>query len=142
MEDERYEQMSVMTSLCRTFADQMLQAMNNAALLRDGYRLYIEIGNEFMWNDGLKAIIKLEQPNVPDEEFFKNRMSQVNVMGKEWKVIDDPKAETGDVPPEVCYENGERHLRKGHGENADKPYPVDGFWIGADYNDPAVDGGE
>lgn len=142
MKADRYETMSVITSLCRSFADQVLLSMKNKGLLDDGYRLYIEIGNEFMKNDGLKAIIKLEQPNVPDEEFFKNRMSQVNILGMEWKVIDDPKTEAGTLPPEVFYKNGERHIRKGHGENADKPYPVDGLWVGLDYNDPYVDGGQ
>ena len=141
MREERYEEMSVIMSVCRTFTDQMIRSMENCKLLCNGYRLYIEVGSDFMLNDGLKAMVKLEQPYYPDEEFIKNRMSQLNLLGEEWRVVADPQAKTGDLPPEVYYRNGERHIRKGHGEVSEKPYPVDGLWIGSDYNDPPVDGG-
>lgn len=145
MTDKQYESMTIIMQFCRIFSEQMYECMKNAGLIQQGYSLDIFIGNQEVYPDGSArktADIHLDK-SVYDSDWDETRMNQSKYRGKDWIVYADPKAEVLSVPKSIDIgeiERQEERTAVGR-EVASKPYPVDGLWIGNDYNSSDVDGG-
>ena len=145
MTQKQYADMTVIMGLSRQFCDNLYRAMQNAGLIKQGFSLKLEIGESEYGDDGILCkSVELEQSimETDSDEWRKNRMDQMQLKGNGWYVHSDPLAEIGSLPPEVLYLKDKRNVRYGDAEDGGKPYPLDGLWIGSDYNDPPVDGGQ
>ena len=145
MEDKQHEDMTIIMQLCRIFSEQMYKCMKNAGLIEQGFTLGMNVGRMGYISNGYTPItseINIDKASdAPD--WKETRMCQVKFSGEEWMIFADPKAEIYSVPENVDIRGTERQEERtavGR-KTANKSYPVDGFWVGADYNDPVLDGG-
>ena len=147
MTDKQYDDMTIIMMFGRIFADQMYKCFEENGLLGK-YKLDIGVGKNYdLHGERLACDVELslvtegkaKNDKVFWDEYRKTKMSQMRIVGKEWCVYNDPQAKAGDLPPEVQIRE-ERIVEQGNSETSSKPYPSDGFWIGADYNDTDVGG--
>ena len=142
MTHKQYSDMTIIMEFCRIFADQMHKCMENAGLVKQGFRLHIEVGDVETGDGTQKCYVGLEQNflDTPEEEYIKNRMHQVRNNAEGWKVLNDPISDTGAVPSvvrSIKKEAGEPQERKATGTET----PSDGLWISAYDDYLPVDGG-
>ena len=147
MTDKQYEDMTTIMMFGRIFADQMYKCFEENGLLGK-YKLDIGVGKNYDLH-GERLACDVELSLVTEgkakndkafwDEYRKTKMSQMRMVGKEWCIYNDPQAKAGDLPPEVQIRE-ERIVEQGDSETSSKPYPSDGFWIGADFNDTDVGG--
>ena len=145
MTDKQHEDMTIIMQLCRIFSEQMYKCMKNAGLIEQGFTLGMNVGRMGYINNGYTPItseINIDKASdAPD--WKETRMCQVKFSGEEWMVFAGPKAEIYSVPENVDIgkiDRQEERTAVGR-EVASKPYPVDGLWIGYDYNSSDVGGG-
>ena len=142
MTQKQYADMHTIMACCRIFSDQMYKCLSNAGLLEQGYAIKMYIGDNNLF-DGCteNEYIELEQSILEHdfETWDKGRMTQRIVNKGRWYVDVDPIAETGSIPPEVCYK--ERTDLKRDSKSGGKPYPPDGMWLSAYDYYPHVGGG-
>lgn len=145
MTDKQHEDMTIIMQLCRIFSEQMYKCMKNAGLIEQGFTLGMNVGRMGYTNNGYTPItskINIDKAsNAPD--WKETRMCQVKFSGKEWMIFADPKAEIYSVPENVDIgkiDRQEERTAVGR-KTSSKPYPVDGLWVGHDYNSSDVDGG-
>ena len=142
MTHKQYSDMTIIMEFCRIFADQMYKCMENAGLVKQGFKLQIEVSDVEIGNDSQKCYVELEQNllDTCEEEYIKNRMQQVRNNAEGWKVLNDPISDTGAVPSvvrSIKKEAGEPQERKATGTET----PSDGLWISAYDDTPILDGG-
>ena len=145
MTDKQHEDMTIIMQLCRIFSEQMFQCMKNSGLIKEVFTLGINVGQ---MGGNVNGYIPITSEINIDKSAFEpdwkeTRMCQVKFSGEEWMIFADPKAEIYSVPENVDIGETDRQtegtaIRR---KVAEHPYPVDGLWVGHDYNDPYVDGG-
>ena len=144
MTQKQYADMTIIMGLSRTFCDQMYKAMKNCGLIKEGFSLKLEIGDSEYGDGILQKSVELEKDisDVDSDEWERTRMDQMQLKGCGWRVHSDPLSEIGSLPPEVRRIERKGTVQFGDAEDGGKPYPVDGLWIGSDYNDCALGGGQ
>ena len=138
---QQYADMTEVMTLARIYADHFYKIMDRMGLLQKGFELSIKVGSYDFGTFVRLATIDLEEDitKVGGDQWDKTRMYQMRYGEGGWRVNADPKAEVGNVPPEIRYED--RTVCKAERNSRTKPYPPDGFWIGDPRNDPPVDCG-
>lgn len=144
MNKEQYEAAHTILGFCRIFADQMVQCMKNSGLDKLGYHLNLSF-DPVMFENGQISIgrVGLEKEATIDDRnnWWESAFIQRHILDEGWVIGHDPFAKTGTLPEDVRYPE-DRDERTGMAKEAEHPYPPDGFWIGADYADPVLDGGQ
>ena len=142
MTDRQYADMTTIMQFCRIFADQMDTCLKHSGLYDKGFSLSLHVGNKVPYEEGVLKTNKIElSESITDvgyAQYASTEMMQMNIADKGWIVYDDPRNETGSLPNEVCFK-ARRDFRKAMAEETEHPYPPDGLWIGADYNNSDVD---
>lgn len=140
MTQKQYADMTTIMMFGRIFAEQMKKCLVNSGLwdkgfcfVVDSYPTHSHVGDT---SGSVRIFRQYDDDNVDHSE----DMFQLLWDGeKGWRVVHDPIAETGSVPPEV-HVTERRDFAKRVGKYSSKPYPVDGMWISC-HDDPPVLGG-
>ena len=144
MNKEQYEAAHTILGFCRIFADQMSICLDNSGLRQLGYHLELDF-DPCRFDDGKKSIAKVmlhkDIGEVGGKEWWESALVQRHWTDEGWLIVCDPYAKTNSLPEDVRYPE-DRDERTGMAKKADHPYPPDGFWVGADYADPVLDGGQ
>ena len=142
MNSKRYADMTTIMQFCRIFSEQMYLCMRNSGMLKEGYKLTINVGRwDGLTEDSiLTSQVALEKQILNnDPDYDTTRMEQFKFSGREWRVYDDPIAEAGSLPPEVHIKAEGWTGRTANGaETARKPGKSDGMWFSASDNDPPM----
>ena len=144
MNREQYEAAHTILGFCRIFTDQMVKCMRNSGLDKLGYHLNISF-DPVTYESGKTSIgrVGLEK-EISDQggtEWWTSAFIQRHIVDEGWMIGHDPYAEIGTLPENVRYPE-ERDVSNRVAKYSEHPYPMDGMWIGLDYNDPVLDGGQ
>lgn len=146
MNQKQYETMTTIMGFGRVFADQIHKCMENAGLLDKGFEFRVFVENGKYYESGADYLVVQLQQSISraenKDEYYATRMEQTKSGRKGWLVLNDPIAETCDVPPVVESRKAEENDGEGTGEDGGKPYPPYDMWISACDDYPDVDGGQ
>ena len=142
---EEYEAAHTILAFCRVFVDQINKCLDNSGLRKRGFNVDLNF-DTCKYEDGSVSIGKVELEkdvlSVNTDEWYRTKFTQRHYTdGRGWVIDRDPFAKIGTLPENVQYP-ADGDVSKGMAEDSVHPYPPDGFWIGADYNRPYVDGGQ
>lgn len=144
MNKKQYEDAHTILGFCRIFADQMSKCLENSGLRDLGYHLEIDF-DPHRFDDGTLSLSRVnlykDLAEVGAREWWDSQFIQRHYEKKGWLICHDPYAETNSLPEDIRYPEN-RNISKRVAEKTDHPYPPDGFWVGADYCDSVLDGGQ
>ena len=142
---EQYEAAHSIMGFCRIFVDQMSKCLDNSGLRKLGYHLDLDF-DPYGYEDGSVALGKVTIEKNPskvggDEWYDTIFICRHYADERGWMVDNDPYTKGSVLPEDIRYpEDGD--VSESVAEETEHPYPPDGFWVGTDYCDPVLDGGQ
>ena len=140
MTQKQYADMTTIMQFGRIFSEQMKKCLVNSGLWEKGFCFCVDAyPTHCSDNVDLSGSVRIFRGYDNPENDHSEDMFQLNYDGKGWRVVNDPIAEAGSLPPEV-HARERRDFNERIRENPSKPYPLDGMWISS-FDDPPVLGG-
>ena len=122
MDKKQLEAAKAIMNFSKIFADSMRESMVHSGLLDEDFKLNVDVAPFVTCSDG--AMIKNTITLSNGEE----RYIMFKYLKEGWKVLEEPKDDTGSVQSSVCKVQPDKGY-PGKGTHRETELPSDGLWV-------------